>query len=64
MRAHNFVAKVPRVVVQPDFSVILIGLNPAPVAELAPFCERVKGRAGSCLACYWCKVQNAVILDL
>jgi hypothetical protein len=34
-----------RVVVQPDFSVIVIGLNPAPVAELAPFCERVRGRA-------------------
>jgi hypothetical protein len=29
-----------RVVVQPDFSVIVIGLNPAPAAELAPFCER------------------------
>jgi hypothetical protein len=34
-----------RVVVQPDFSVILIGMNPAPAAELAPFCERVRGRA-------------------
>jgi hypothetical protein len=34
-----------RVVVQPDFSVILIGLNPAPAAELAPFCERVRGRS-------------------
>ncbi len=29
-----------RVVVQPDFSVIVIGLNPAPAAELALFCER------------------------
>ena len=29
-----------RVVVQPDFSVVIIGLNPAPAAELAPFCER------------------------
>jgi hypothetical protein len=29
-----------RVVVQPDFSVIVIGLNPTPAAELAPFCER------------------------
>jgi hypothetical protein len=36
-----------RVVVQPDFSVIVIGLNPAPVAELAPFCERVRGRASA-----------------
>ncbi|MFO0954127.1 MAG: helicase-associated domain-containing protein [Isosphaeraceae bacterium] len=29
-----------RVVVQPDFSVIVIGLSTAPVAALAPFCER------------------------
>jgi hypothetical protein len=36
----------PRVIVQPDFSVIIIGLNPTPAAELAPFCERVKGHAG------------------
>ena len=35
-----------RVVVQPDFSVIVIGLNPAPAAELAPFCERTT-RGGS-----------------
>jgi hypothetical protein len=33
-----------KVVVQPDFSIIVIGLEPAPLAELAPFCERVKGR--------------------
>src|SRR5262249_3853908 len=32
-----------RVVVQPDFSVILIGLNPTAAAELAPFCERATG---------------------
>jgi hypothetical protein len=38
-------AEQTRVVVQPDFSVIVIGLNPAPVADLAPFCERVRGRA-------------------
>ena len=38
-----------RVVVQPDFSVIVIGLNPAPAAELAPFCERTpqKGSHGA-----------------
>jgi len=36
----------PRVVVQPDFSVVIIGLNPTPAAELAPFCERQQGRAG------------------
>lgn len=29
-----------RVVVQPDFSVILIGRNPTAAAELSPFCER------------------------
>jgi hypothetical protein len=32
-----------RVVVQPDFSVIVIGINPTAAAELAPFCERAKG---------------------
>jgi Helicase conserved C-terminal domain len=31
-----------RVVVQPDFSIIIIGLNPAPAAELISFCEREK----------------------
>ena len=35
-----------RVVVQPDFSVILIGLNPTAAAELAPFCERATGGGG------------------
>jgi hypothetical protein len=40
-------SEVTRVVVQPDFSVIVIGLNPAPVAELAPFCERVRGQASA-----------------
>ena len=35
-----------KVVVQPDFSVIVIGLNPAPAADLAPFCERTT-RGGS-----------------
>ncbi|SIO67897.1 Helicase conserved C-terminal domain-containing protein [Singulisphaera sp. GP187] len=35
-----------RVVVQPDFSVIVIGLNPAPAAELAPFCERSSSGSG------------------
>ncbi len=32
-----------RVVVQPDFSVILIGQDPAPAADLLPFCERARG---------------------
>jgi hypothetical protein len=36
-----------RVVVQPDFSVIVIGVDLAPVAELAPFCERVRERSGA-----------------
>jgi hypothetical protein len=35
-----------RVVVQPDFSIIIVGLNPAPAAELAPFCEREKRGGG------------------
>ena len=35
-----------RVVVQPDFSVIVIGLNPASVAELTPFCERTNKTGG------------------
>jgi Helicase conserved C-terminal domain len=30
-----------RVVVQPDFSVVVIGLSTGPLADLAPFCERV-----------------------
>ena len=28
--------KESRVVVQPDFSIVIIGLNPAPAAQLAP----------------------------
>src|SRR5262249_38309958 len=43
-----------RVVVQPDFSVIVIGPNPAPAAELAPFCERTTRGGG----------QGAVILKI
>jgi hypothetical protein len=35
-----------KVVVQPDFSVVLIGQNPLPAAELAPFCVRTT-RAGA-----------------
>ena len=38
-------AHTAKVVVQPDFSVIIIGMNPTPAAELAPFCERIKGHA-------------------
>src|SRR5207248_1072442 len=37
-------AGAARVVVQPDFSVVVIGLNPTASAELAPFCERAAGR--------------------
>jgi hypothetical protein len=36
-------AEGARVVVQPDFSVIVIGPNPTAAAELAPFCERQTG---------------------
>lgn len=36
-----------RVVVQPDFSIIIIGLNPAPAADLAPFCVRTTKNVGS-----------------
>jgi hypothetical protein len=39
--------KDTRVVVQPDFSIVIIGLNPAPAAQLAPFCERTKRSSGS-----------------
>ena len=39
--------KDSRVVVQPDFSIVIIGLNPAPAAQLAPFCERTKRSSGS-----------------
>lgn len=35
---------ISRVVVQPDFSVILIGRDPGPAADLLPFCERAGGR--------------------
>ncbi len=43
--APSLVEETTRVVVQPDFSIIVIGLNPAPAAELAAFCERVRGRS-------------------
>ncbi|MSU78077.1 MAG: hypothetical protein EXS16_08275 [Gemmataceae bacterium] len=32
-----------KVVVQPDYSIVVIGMNPGPVAQLATFCERVRG---------------------
>src|SRR5262249_49165459 len=32
-----------RVVVQPDFTVVVIGLDTTPAAELAPFCDRQRG---------------------
>ena len=41
-------------VVQPDFSVIVIGPNPAAAAELAPFCERTTRGGG----------QGALILKI
>jgi hypothetical protein len=36
-----------RIVVQPDFSVVAIGLDASPLAELAPFCERSPAATGS-----------------
>lgn len=33
-------SEVTRLLVQPDFTLILIGLSPTPAADLAPFCER------------------------
>jgi hypothetical protein len=47
-------AAAAQVVVQPDFSVVVIGLNPTPVAELAPFCER-SSQGGS---------QGAIVLKV
>jgi hypothetical protein len=44
--APDAASSVTRVVVQPDFSVIVIGVDLSPAAELAPFCERVKERSG------------------
>jgi hypothetical protein len=35
----------PVVVVQPDFSIIVIGIDPAPLVELLPFCERIRERS-------------------
>ena len=43
-----------KVVVQPDFSVVVIGTNPAPAAALAPFCERATKGSG----------QGAMVLKL
>lgn len=43
-----------KVVVQPDFSVVVIGLNAGAVAEIAPFCERTT--LGGC--------QQAMILKI
>jgi hypothetical protein len=36
-----------RVIVQPDFTIVLIGSNATPTAELSPFCERVQGTVAS-----------------
>lgn len=36
-----------KVVVQPDFSVVVIGTSPAPAAALAPFCGHRRGGAGT-----------------
>ncbi len=36
-----------QVVVQPDFSVVVIGVDRSPLAELLPFCEREPSRTGA-----------------
>lgn len=43
-----------KVVVQPDFSIVIIGTSPAPAAALAPFCERATKGSG----------QGAMVLKL
>jgi hypothetical protein len=44
--AQDILGPVPataaRVVVQPDFSIVIVGNNSAALAELAPFCERAR----------------------
>jgi soluble cytochrome b562 len=47
-------ATATKVVVQPDFSVMVIGANPAPAAALAPFCERTNRGSG----------QGAIVLKI
>ncbi len=56
-----------RVVVQPDFSVIVIGLDPAPVAELMTFCQRAtqgRGQGAAVLKITRESVAKAVGLGL
>lgn len=56
-----------RVVVQPDFSVIVIGGPSLAAAELAPFCQRGKGHAGEAAAIFKLtrdSVVNAVMQGL
>ncbi len=52
-------AGTTRVIVQPDFSVVVIGLDPAPLAELAPFCDRAPGPAGQGATTY--KITRASV---
>jgi hypothetical protein len=40
-------AGITKVVVQPDFTVVVIGVDLSPVADLAAFCERVRERSGA-----------------
>lgn len=40
-------AAATKVVVQPDFSVVVIGVDLPPVAELAAFCERMRERSSA-----------------
>jgi hypothetical protein len=60
-------AAANRVIVQPDFSVVLIGSNPTPAAELSPFCERVVGTEASGAVTYritWTSVVKGVAAGL
>jgi hypothetical protein len=36
-----------KIVVQPDFTIVVMGPNPAVVVDLMPFCAKVRGSAGS-----------------
>ncbi|MGE3820682.1 MAG: helicase-associated domain-containing protein, partial [Isosphaeraceae bacterium] len=36
-----------KVVVQPDFTVTVIGMDPSPVAEIVPFTDRISGRGAA-----------------
>ena len=57
-------ASKTRVIVQPDFSLVVIGLNPSPAAELAPFCERAGGQAGQGVMTFKITRDSVIRADL